>query len=254
MATRLLLTMVLVLTSTLSFADSNTRSFSLEDVTKLHLDGDITVNFSQADRAHAEITLVDGAWEDVEIDHDDDSFKVSSETGFWNFFGDSDVELSITLSLPEVTRLELVGEIEFYTDSLESEKLEIELVGASFAIFKQTLAAQTLAVEMTGATKLEAGTLTANSAQLDLTGASTFKVLSGGSIPKLDVSLTGASNVYAKPLQTQSVNAEATGASNIELQVSDNLKARLSGASNIYYGGTPKLDIKTSGASSVQTY
>ncbi|MCP8899694.1 GIN domain-containing protein [Gilvimarinus xylanilyticus] len=254
MATRLLLTMVLVLTSILSFADSNTRSFSLEDVTKLHLDGDITVNFSQTDRAHAEITLVDGAWEDVEIDQNGDRFKVSGETGFWNFFGDSDVELDITLSLPEVTRLELVGEVEFYADSLDSEKLDIELVGACFAVFKNTLATQSLAVEMTGATKLEAETLTAHTAKLELTGASTLKVLSAGSIPTLDVRLTGASNVYAKPLQTQSVNTEATGASNLELQVSDHLKARLSGASNVYYGGTPKLDIKTSGASSVQTY
>ncbi|UTF58980.1 GIN domain-containing protein [Gilvimarinus sp. DA14] len=254
MVTRLFLCMLLLASANWTSAETQARSFDLNGVTELVFDGDITVKFTQADNAQAMVTLVKGDWDDVEIKQTKALFKVSGKTGFWNFWGSANAELEIKISVPQLSRLEMVGEVDFHGKSLNVGNLEIEMVGASYAGFSDSLNADNLDLDITGASKFEAHSLNAEAAKIELTGASNVVVSGSGSIAKLALELTGASNFEAASLVGQSVIAEATGASNIELEVSEQLKASLSGASNLRYGGSPKLNVNTSGASNVKAY
>lgn len=254
MVTRLFFLLLLCTASAGLYAESNTRSFTLAGVTELEFNGDITVNFTQSDNAQALVTLVDGDWDDVDIDEDKSRFKVTGKSGFWSFWGVGDAELEVDVSLPNLELIDLVGEVEFYAETLNADDIHIHIVGASFMAFKQSLEAENLVVEMTGATKLEANTLIANTAKVELTGASNLEVLGSGTLTTLALELSGASNFVAKPLVCRSASVSASGASNIELEVVDRLKANLSGASNVRYGGSPTLEVKTSGASTVHTF
>ncbi|WP_020210616.1 GIN domain-containing protein [Gilvimarinus chinensis] len=254
MVTRLICLLLLCTASAGLYAEPITRSFTLAEVTELEFNGDITVHFTQSDNAQALVTLVDGDWDDVDIDEDKSRFKVTGKSGFWSFWGVGDAELEVEVSLPNLEWIELIGEVAFYAETLNAGDMRITMVGASFMAFKQSLKVENLVVEMTGATKLEAKTLIANDAKMELTGASNLEASGGGTLTTLTLQLSGASNFVAKPLVCRSASVSASGASNIALEVVDQLKANLSGASNVRYGGSPSLEIKTSGASTVKTF
>jgi len=133
-------------------------------------------------------------------------------------------------------------------NTIESPKMRIKLSGASD--FKGNIKAGVLMYHLTGASDYK-GEVTANSIDIDGSGASSIELI--GRVDDLAIEVSGASDAKLYNLTAKGAILRASGASNINVTVTEILRARSSGASDINYKGNPTIkESNTSGASSIR--
>jgi hypothetical protein len=133
-------------------------------------------------------------------------------------------------------------------NTIESPKMRIKLSGASD--FKGNIKAGVLMYQLTGASDYK-GEVTANSIDIDGSGASSIELI--GKVDDLAIEVSGASDAKLYNLTAKGAILRASGASNINVTVTEILKANARGASDINYKGNPTVkESNTSGASSIR--
>jgi hypothetical protein len=133
-------------------------------------------------------------------------------------------------------------------NGLNTQKLKVILSGASD--LKGDIKAGTLITELSGASSFKAK-LQANAFSLKGSGASDCEI--SGSGDDLIVDVSGASSVKMYDYIVKGASVEASGASDVNIHVTEMLKAQASGASSVDYKGNPRVsEKKTSGASDVR--
>lgn len=133
-------------------------------------------------------------------------------------------------------------------NGLNTQKLKVILSGASD--LKGDIKAGTLITELSGASSFKAK-LQANAFSLKGSGASDCEI--SGSGDDLIVDVSGATSVKMYDYIVKGASVEASGASDVNIHVTEMLKAQASGASSVDYKGNPRVsEKKTSGASDVR--
>ena len=133
-------------------------------------------------------------------------------------------------------------------NTIESPKMRIKLSGASD--FKGNIKAGVLMYQLTGASDYK-GEISANSIDIDGSGASSIELI--GKVDDLAIEVSGASSAKLYNLTAKGAILRASGASNINVTVTEILRANSSGASDINYKGNPTVkESNTSGASSIR--
>jgi len=133
-------------------------------------------------------------------------------------------------------------------NTIESPKMRIKLSGASD--FKGNIKAGVLMYHLTGASDYK-GEVTANSIDIDGSGASSIELI--GRVDDLAIEVSGASDAKLYNLTAKGAILRASGASNINVTVTEILRANSSGASDINYKGNPTVkESSTSGASNIR--
>ena len=133
------------------------------------------------------------------------------------------------LTVKSLDRIDASGAVKIRTeDTLETNKLEIELSGAS--IIDLEINVKELYIQASGA------------CVMNLSGEARDQTLRS----------TGASQYRAFDLESEIADIRVTGAGSARVSVSEKLDVRASGASSIRYYGSPSVSKSTSGASSVR--
>lgn len=134
-------------------------------------------------------------------------------------------DIVFTLSVTDLSRIEVSGAGKIEIDSLETDSLAINFSGAGDVVI---------------------GDLTADSLDIEFSGAGQITI-ENGTVTEQSISMSGVGNYEARDFQSETAEISISGAGNATIAVSGELNGSISGAGNISYIGSPTVDISTSG-------
>ena len=132
--------------------------------------------------------------------------------------------LIFTITVKDLTSLNLSGAGKVTMDSLSTLNLTIDLSGAGQFVLDQ-LAAETLDVTVSGVGNVEIS----------------------GEVATATIELSGAGPVNAQDLQIETANVTLSGIGGATLWVTDQLTGTISGAGSVSYYGDPQVQTTTTG-------
>lgn len=204
-----------------------TREFAVDAFDRLSVGGAARLTVAAGEPARVVATGPAGAIGELELTQQGNEVKIRHtwKEQFCLFCREDAVTLQVTV--PELTYLELSGASRAQFDSPVENALELKLSGASRA-------------------ELEAG---GGNLKADLSGASRLSL--SGFAEQLSATLSGASRIEAPQADLFGATLQLSGASRADLGEVQLLTVNASGASRIYYAGSPEIEQRLSGASKV---
>ena len=221
------LVFLLAFISASSFAQELKRTFNVSGFDKLDMGSSFIITVTQGNDYKVDVR---GRQQDVKeimarvSDNTLDLHYPSNWSGWKNH-----KEVYVTITMPRLTGVEFSGASKSKVSGFSSEKLAIEVSGASSATFN----------------------VNAKKLSLDCSGASGLKITGDGQVMNVEVS--GASNINAFDFKVATANIDASGASDAKVYVTSKIVAEASGASSVRYKGGASVTSNTSGAGSVKS-
>lgn len=218
---------LLTFITTISFAQEQKKSFNLKDFDKIDLGSSFVITVTQGNSYKVDVR---GREQDVK----EIIAKVSNGTldlhypSNWSGWRNRK-EVYVNITMPKLTGAEFSGASKSTVSGFSSEKLNIDVSGASSAVFN----------------------VDAKNLSLDCSGASSLKIIGAGQ--SLNAEASGASSVNAYDFKVSTANIDASGASDAKLYVTSKINAEASGASSVRYKGGASVKSNTSGAGSVKS-
>ena len=210
-----------------SFAQDLKRTFNVSGFDKLDIGSSFIITVTQGNDFKVDVR---GREQDVKevmakvSDNTLDLHYPSNWSGWKNH-----KEVYVTITMPKLTGVEFSGASKSNVSGFSSEKLAIQVSGASSATFN----------------------VNAKKLSLDCSGASGLKITGDGQA--LNVEISGASNINALDFKVANANIDASGASDAKVYVTSKIVADASGASSVRYKGGASVTSSTSGAGSVKS-
>ncbi|WP_394993319.1 head GIN domain-containing protein [Emticicia sp.] len=210
-----------------SFAQDLKRTFNVSGFDKLDIGSSFIITVTQGNDFKVDVR---GREQDVKevmakvSDNTLDLHYPSNWSGWKNH-----KEVYVTITMPKLTGVEFSGASKSNVSGFSSEKLAIQVSGASSATFN----------------------VNAKKLSLDCSGASGLKITGDGQA--LNVEISGASNINALDFKVANANIDASGASDAKVYVTSKIVVEASGASSVRYKGGASVTSSTSGAGSVKS-
>ncbi|RQO31628.1 hypothetical protein DBR32_06650 [Taibaiella sp. KBW10] len=160
-----------------------------------------------------------------------DGVLVIDRIGSSGIFGDdNDQEVSIYISLPEISSIDAsgVGKIEAMT------------------MFKQP---QPLSIDISGACEVN---MQIESPKCSLESSGVGQVRLRGATPKLEIDISGAGDIDALACAADSVTVDASGAGEVKVMANAHLSVDASGVGSVSYKGNPVVVKEVSGVADVK--
>jgi hypothetical protein len=178
----------------------------LSGFTSIEAGGAVDLDVTQSDSYSVEVTADKSMLARVFTTVENGALKIEMKEGDFDFLDNSTVHVKV--SLPKLSSLHLAGASRGIAKNIITDKLSLEISGASKLQVNGTVAQ--LISEVSGASKLEAKELIAENAEVECLGASKAHIHANTTL-KIDAE--GASKVVysGSPKVTQ----EISGASNI---------------------------------------
>jgi Putative auto-transporter adhesin, head GIN domain len=221
------LILLLAFVTSSSFAQELKRTFNVSGFDKLDLGSSFIITVTQGNDYKLDVR---GREQDVK----DLSARVSNNTldlyypSNWSGWKNRK-EVYVTITMPKLMGVEFSGATKSTVSGFSSEKLAIEISGASSSVFN----------------------VNAKTLSLDCSGASSLKIVGDGQA--LDADISGASSINAFDFKVANANIDASGASDVRIYVTGKMMAEASGASSVRYKGGASIKTSTSGAGSIKS-
>ena len=210
-----------------SFAQELKRTFNVSGFDKLEIGSSFIITVTQGNDYKVDIRGREQDVKEVMAKVSDNTLDIHypSNWGGWK----NRKEVYVTITMPKLAGVEFSGASKSNVSGFSSEKLAIEVSGASSATFN----------------------VNAKKLLLDCSGASGLKITGDGQT--LDAEISGASNINAFDFKVATANIDASGASDAKIHVTGKINAEASGASSVRYKGGAVVTSSTSGAGSVKS-
>jgi len=207
-----------------------TREFEISGFDRIDVGHAFVVDVTQGEPYNVALRVDENVLEHLDVVKQGDTLKIGLKSGTTTAFSTTGITLEATVTLPELTGVELSGASHGRISGFESSKsLDAIVSGASH-----------LSVD-----------ITCSDARLDISGASQVRL--SGSAGDVRINASGASIVDLADFAVADARVEVSGASKATVNASGRLDAEASGASTVFYVGEPTLGTtETSGASSIQ--
>ncbi len=170
----------------------------------------------------------DDVLDDVYLNQVGDELEVKYREDAWEWWNDEDREVRLSITMPQLEYLELVGKCRGDVRDFDETEMEISLVGASELTLDGRV--DKLDISMTGASEMELS----------------------GSGDELDVEVIGASKLRAFDFEVEKASLQVVGASLAQVNVKEDLEIEAAGMSKVRYRGEAKVSISEAGMSSVE--
>ncbi len=205
-----------------------TQDEAITGFSKLDVSQGFQVTVSQSEDFSVVIRVDDNVAEHVVVDRSGRTLSIGLRPHTSYFL--SDVTLEATVTMPDLTGLELSG--------------------GSDATISWFSSAKDLTANLSGGSQLH-GYIVAGDATFDCSGGS--QVALSGSAGNMTIDASGGSHATLADLQVSDVTIQASGGSHVTVNAGGTLNADASGGSQVRYVGSPTMGtIDTSGDSSVQ--
>jgi hypothetical protein len=219
---------LLAIISVNSFGQEQKRSFNLKDFDKVDIGNAFIITVSQGNGYKVDVRGREEDIKDILANvSSNNTLDVRYPSNWKGWKNRKDVYISITM--PKLAAAEFSGASKSTVTGFNSEKLDIEVSGASSSTFN----------------------VNAKNLSLDCSGASSLKIVGDGQTMNTDIS--GASNINAFEFKVANATVEASGASDVKVFVTGKIVADASGASSVRYKGGASVKSSTSGAGSVKS-
>lgn len=234
---------------------SSEETISLTGVTNMRIAAPLKVTITEDTAAEAVLRVPAEVRERLQVRTQGRDFEISTSDGFCTRSGASlfgtgstiivngtvvtdclatDTELTLEISSALLQNLTLSNAVEVELNELDEENFVLRASGASEVEFKNTRNIETLLLDLSGASSVQASetTSTVERIQIEASGASEVDLTN---IPakQVTVDISGASDVTVR--NEQPVSGQASGASSLILTGNPNHRVRTSGASDVSY-------------------
>ena len=185
-----------------------------DDFTKIDVSDAITVHLKIGDKNSVRVEGDKEVTQDIKTEIENHTLKIFSNDDKW---------------------FATHKKVEVFVEAIEIK--QIVLSGASELDSKTPITGNKLTLDVSGASSLHIGA-NVDEIKSDVVGASSVTI--SGTVQKINSDVVGASNLKCFDLETENAIIDAVGASEVEINVTEKLKAHAVGASKIKYKGSPK--------------
>ncbi len=181
-----------------------TRTFDISDFEHLEIDSAFEVTIEVGPEATLEIDINEEVLDRLDVDQDGDRLSIGFDGGLVSFSGSKEARITT----PSLSSLDFDGAVGAEITGLDSERLELDLDGASSVTASGSVGV--LVINADGASNVDFDDVEIDEVEIDANGASS-----------IDVS------------EAKAVSGRANGASSIDVSDSATVDVRTSGASSI---------------------
>lgn len=203
-----------------------TREHAIIDFSEVDVNDAFKVNIKKGDDFSVIVNGRKTYVDDVEAEKIG-SLLTLAYKGNKNKFNRDKEQITIYITMPELTAVELGGASKTYIDGFSEDFLDVNLHGAAYAAVNMD--ASSTDIEIDGASKLELS----------------------GSGEKMVAKVSGASTLNAYDFKVHETEVETHSAATARVFASDHLLIKSNGASNVSYRGEADVEIEKGGGSSV---
>ncbi len=194
------------------------RSFDVENFSKLQIEGPFRVNINQGERYELSVTGSKESMDDVEITNRDGKLEINFDRPFSTVNSEM---MEVNLSMPQLDAIRLNANAQVNVRNITTDQLDVDLSGSSKAF-------------------MEAST---QRISINLRGASSLKLF--GDSRQMDATLSGAAQLEALEFAVDNASLETSGAAKAEVNVRQELNADAEDTSRIQYLGGPDLNLSS---------
>ncbi len=191
--------------------DRVTESRDVADFTRVQVRGAIELELTAGEDFAVTVRTRENRIEDVTTVLDGDTLVIDMDTeGRKNFWNNAEVE--VTISMPTLVELEVMGAVDGELSNIDSEELEIDVRGAADVEIEGTCGK--LLLDVRGAGDIDADDLKCADVEVDVKGAGSASVYASESI---DARVAGVASisVYGDP---KDVRKHSGGLSSISIK------------------------------------
>ena len=195
---------------------------------KVALEGSMDVELVAGKEGNLKVEAESNLMEYIVTEVSDGKLKISVENGI-NLSPSRGMTIKITVPFQSIDEVSLTGSGDIYTaNRIESGDFRVQLTGS-------------------GDISLD---LNCGSVNGTLTGSGDISLK--GKTRKFDCRVTGSGDFEAFGLEAEVVNATVSGSGDLQVNPTDELRARITGSGDITYIGNPeKQDFRTAGSGAV---
>ncbi len=196
-----------------------------DEFTRISASEGIMVYVTQADDFKIEVEADDNVIDLIRTDINNGKLRIHAEENIGR------ATKKVYVSLPSITELSASSGSHLETENtIKSDNLVVD--GSSGALLK---------IE-----------LVANDLEIDASSGANLNI--SGQTDNADIDVSSGGNINAKQLESNNCVADASSGGNVQIQVSEFLRADASSGGNISYSGSPELEKKKSMSGSVHKY
>jgi len=199
--------------------DTLTRKLSFESFSGVELDADVDVFVAQGLPQSIRMVGHSNLLDELKTEVSGGAIRIVSG----RCFSEKGIRPRVFVTIPEVTRLDVTGTGNIYTDPLICNILEVKLGGAGQLIINAE----------------------SNKTITTLNGSGIISL--NGSSNSHWVNLGGSGKIYSFLLPSNDINVDHKGDGTIEVNAIKNLRVVHSGSGDVRYKGKPELDAQISG-------
>jgi hypothetical protein len=229
----------LMLSSCVTFAkdikgDGNlvTKSIPVSKFSKIEIETNVEVNFSQApNKGSLEFTVDKNLWDFYDIYTKNDILYVKIKDPKDN-------------KRPNPTKGLIV---------VSSEKLEeIEIAGSSVFNFCTAFTAKELSIDLAGSCRINANKFPVTIEECSVDMAGSCQILLKGTVQQAEIDLAGSGSVKALDCKFDKLSVEIAGSGTVDAYVTKKLDVEIAGSGVVSYKGSPQVSSDIAGSGKVK--
>ena len=206
-----------------------TETYTVSDFNKIQLDGAGQLVITQGSSESLEIQAEDNVLEQLTVDIQGSTLVLGFKEQPWRNRIIPTKTIVYTLSVIDLTSIEINGAADLSLPALETSSLTIEINGAG---------------------NIEIDELMADDLVVNLSGAGSMAI--SGEVDSQNIIIDGTGNYQAEDLKSQKTSIEISGLGNGQVWVEDSLDVTISGGGSVEYFGSPSVTRDVSGLGDIR--
>jgi hypothetical protein len=203
--------------------ETTAEARALDGFTAITMGGTADLLVTEGEVFAIEVTTDSALQEHVTTEVDGNTLRIDQR---YSVIGASP-SVSVSVTVPDLTRLELSGAAEVRVRSVVADDLDVDISGAGNIDLAAD--AQKLTISVSGA-----GVVTAH-----------------GTVAEGSLTVSGAGGIVGEDLTIADAAVSVSGAGSVSVRVRESLDASVSGAGSVIYFGSPTVTKDVSGAGSI---
>ncbi|MDR2118602.1 MAG: DUF2807 domain-containing protein [Tannerellaceae bacterium] len=145
----------------------------------------------------------------------------------------------VTTNSAHLRKIDIAGSASFTVNNpLHTDELDIDLAGSGKINLNDTLTAERIDIDIAGSGTLNAPAIEGKSFDGDIAGSGRLNL--GGHLTSASFDIAGSGTIRAFDLQVEDMECDIAGSGDIEISVTNSIRADVAGSGRIKYKGEPQ--------------
>lgn len=182
---------------------------------------------------------------------EDGVLNIKPQQKYWKAYRIKPTVFTVTTNSATIREFKLAGETRLNVNSpLTTDKLEINIAGSGHVNMQERLEASEVETDLAGSGTIDIADIAVTKYSADIAGNGTL--ILGGQAEKVNLSIAGSGETRAMNLQAKELACSIAGNGDVEISVSDKIKADIVGSGEIRYKGEPVIEKSVAGSGKIK--